>query len=182
MADAGLASEAAPLQRAALEHVLALSWVIDDGPAAAAALMRAQQYRLRRIKAAIADRWDIRPEEFDQLLSLEVQSRSQDHLVNFAQLCRTYDLSDDLFAAWLTDTGGSHPSISTANPYWHDGSRRLSVHADLRHADVHEIAWLWWLGSCQMDRLVSWGPRLASIGEAAGLPVVRLDRSAGREP
>lgn len=177
--DAGLGSEAAPLQRAALEHVLALAWVIDEGPAAAAALLRAQQHRMGKTKTAIADRWDIQPEEFDRLLSLDVPSQSQDHLVSFGHLCRLYDLADDLLAAWLTDTGGSHPSLSTANPYWHDGSRRLSTHADLGHAGVHETAWLWWLGSCEMDRLVNWGTRLATIGEPAGLPVVRLDRRSG---
>lgn len=174
--DAGLNSEAAPLQRAALEHVLALAWVIDEGSAAAAALMRAQQHRMNKIKAAIADRWDIRPEEFDSLLGLDVPTQNQDHLVSFSQLCQQYDVADDLLAAWLTDTGGSHPSISTANPYWHDSSRRLSTYADLKHAGVHETAWLWWLGSCEMDRLVDWGARLTAIGEPAGLSVVRLDR------
>ncbi len=38
LVDIGFGSEAAPLRRSVLEHVLALAWVIDEGAAAVAAL------------------------------------------------------------------------------------------------------------------------------------------------
>lgn len=180
LVDAGRGAESAPLRRAALEHALALAWVIDEGEAAIAALARAHQNRMRSIRDLLDDRWDVKAAEFERLLGFEVESQGQDHLVGFGNLVKRYDLSEDLLIAWLTDTGESHPSYLTARAYWHDGGTRLGTEGEDRPGtDVHGLAFVWWLAACQMDRLVGWGERLSEIGRPAGLPVVLLKRGPG---
>jgi hypothetical protein len=177
LVDTGFGSEAAPLRRALLEHVLALAWVIDEGPAAVAALTRAHQGRMAGIKKLMDGRWSFTDEDFEMLLSADVPSQGQDHLVAFRHLVDRYDVSDDLLIAWLSDTGESHPSFLTARAYWHDGGSRLDVVPDdAPRNDVHAIGFLWWLAACEMDHLLGWGDALAALGGPAGLPVVRVGR------
>lgn len=177
LTDNGFGSEAVPLRRALVEHLLALTWVIDQGDAAVAALTRAHQARMRRIKDLMDGTWALRDEDFEVLLSHEVPSKGHDHLVSFGQLVKTYEVSNDLLIAWLADTGESHPSYLTARAYWHDSGSRLGTEPEDRvTSDVHAIAFVWWLATCEIDVLVGWGHRLVSVGAAAGLPVLRLDR------
>lgn len=178
LADDGFGSEGAPLRRAMVEHVLALAWVIDQGEAALAALTRAHQARMRSIRDLADGTWAaLKDEDFESLLDREVPSKGQDHLVTFGQLAKTYDVSKDLLIAWLSDTGESHPSYLTARAYWHDEGSRLGIEPEERvTSDVHAIVSLWWLATCEMDALVGWGERLAPVGAAAGLPVLRLPR------
>lgn len=178
LTDDGFGTEAAPLRRALMEHALALAWVIDQGEAALAALGRAHQARMRSIRDLADGTWAaLKNEDFEDLLSHEVPSKGQDHLVTFGQLAKTYEVSSDLLIAWLADTGESHPSYLTARAYWHDTGSRLGTEPEKRvTSDVHAITFLWWLATCEMDALVGWGQRLVPVGAAAGLPVLRLNR------
>lgn len=177
LVDAGFASEAAPLRRSMLEHVLALTWVIDDGRAADASFTRAHQARMASVQKLMDGRWSITDEDFERLLSLDVPSQGQDHFVAFGQLVKQYKVSDDLLIAWLADTGESHPTFVTARAYWHDEGHRLDVvPVGGSRTDVHAIGLLWWLAACALDRLVGWGDALRDIGAPAGLPVLRLEK------
>lgn len=140
LVDTGFGSEAAPLRQALLEHVLALAWVINQGPAAVAALTRAHLGRMGSIKKLMNGRWSLTGEDFEKLLSAGVPSQGQDHRVAFRHLMDRYDVSDGLLIAWLWDSGDSHPSFLTARTYWHDGGSRLDVVPDdAARNDVHAV-------------------------------------------
>lgn len=174
--DLGLSDESAPLRRALMEHVLQLAWVIEDGAPAVRAHVRARQARMNSIRALLDDRWSIPSEVFDRLLAFDVPSEGQDHMVHFGQLVKRYgtQLSNDLLAAWLTDTGSSHPSHSTYSAYWDATSGLVTSVPARERNDVHAVGFLWWLGACQMDQVMRWGDRLNEIGKQVGLPVVYL--------
>ncbi len=173
--EAGLGSEATPLRRAALEHALALAWVIDEPDAAPPALVRAHQSRMRSIEALIDGRWDVTSADFAKLFETEVANKGQDHLVKYGQLIQTYEDSKDLLAAWLTDTGDSHPSHTTASAYWREGSLGTTA-TPKAISDVQVVAFVWWVAVCQMSRLLQWDKRLTAIGEPAGLGLVQLNK------
>jgi hypothetical protein len=186
LVDAGLGSEAAPLRRSALEHALTLAWVVDEGRPATDVLLRAHQARMRSVKQKLDDRWSVKPEDFEKLLSVEVPSAGRDHLVSFGNLAKQFDASNDLLAAWLADTGESHPSHMTASAYWHsDSSGQMSLSTTVRERaanDVHVLSFVWWLGTGEMEPLAGWSDeRLRQIGSVGGLPVTRLPRVEGRE-
>jgi hypothetical protein len=177
LTEAGLGSEAAPLHRAALEHALAMAWVIDEPDAAPASLLRAHQARLASIKKLINGTWDtISDDDFAKILDLDVATHGQDHLVGYGQLAKTYADENGLMIAWLAETGESHPTHSTASAYWRDNPPSLATTASNTGADVHQIGFIWWLASCQMDRLTGWGERLAAIGRPAGLGIIELTK------
>jgi hypothetical protein len=176
LTEADLGSEAGPLRRAALEHALALAWVIDEPDAAPASLLRAHQARLASIKKLISGTWDtISDDDVAKLLDLDIATHGQDHLVYYGHLAKLYADENGLMIAWLTETGESHPSHTTASTYWRDNPRSLATTASNNTAsDVHQVGFIWWLASCQMDRLAGWGERLAAIGRPAGLGVIEL--------
>lgn len=175
--DIGLTDESAPLRRALIEHVLQLAWIIEEGEVAVRAHVRAHQARMASVQRLLDDRWSIPAEAFDRLLTLDVPSDGKDHLVQFGQLVKRYGaVSDDLLAAWLTDTGASHPSHTTYAAYWDRGRGLVTKVAPRDRNDVHAVGYLWWLGACQIDQLTGWGAQLAGIGERVGLPVVYLRR------
>src|SRR5665213_2745047 len=91
--EAGLSSEATPLRRAALEHALALAWVIDEPDAAPAALLRAHQNRMKSIQELIDGRWTVSAADFAKVLDIEVDNTGQDHLVKYGQLIQMYENS-----------------------------------------------------------------------------------------
>ncbi len=63
------------------------------------------------IKKLMDGRWSLTDEDFEKLLSADVPSQGQDHLVAFRHVADRYDASDDLLIAWLPDTGESPPSF-----------------------------------------------------------------------
>lgn len=173
--EAGRASEAAPLRRAAFEHAVSLAWVLKEGPAAVAALTRAHQGRMRSIRNLLDDSWTVGDADFEALLALEVPSGGQDHLVRITEVIKQYGLPKSLLVAWLADTGESHPSYLTARAYWHSsGTRLLTYPGDRSRSDVFALAFIWWLASCEMGSVANWGQPLAELSELIGLPVMRL--------
>ncbi|HTC70659.1 MAG TPA: DUF5677 domain-containing protein [Acidothermaceae bacterium] len=175
--DADLTSEATPLRRAALEHALALAWVIDEPAGAPAALLRAHQNRMKSIEKLIDGSWDVTSADFARLFDVEVQSTGQDHLVQYGQLIKRYKDGDDLLVAWLTETGDSHPSHTTASAYWRTGNLATTA-APKADSDVQVVTFIWWVAACQMSRLLDWNAKLTAIGEPAGLGIVQLPKGA----
>lgn len=173
--DAGLTSEATPLRRAALEHALALAWVIDEPASAPAALMRVHQNRMRSIEKLIDSSWDLTSADFAKLFELDVENTGQDHLAQYGQLIKRYQDADGLLAAWLTETGDSHPSHTTAAAYWRTGSLSTTA-APKAASDVQVVAFIWWVAACQMSRLLGWDAQLTAIGEPVGLGIVQLPK------
>lgn len=173
--EAGRASEAAPLRRAAFEHALSLTWLLKEGPPAVAALTRAHQGRMRSIRDLLDESWTVGAPDFEALLALEVPSGGQDHLVRITEVIKKYGLPKSLLVAWLADSGESHPSYLTARAYWHNAGTRLLTYAEERpRNDVFALAFVWWLASCEMDSVAGWGHSLVELGAGVGLPVMRL--------
>ncbi len=190
LVDAGFPTQAAPLLRSAMEHVMVLGGAVDDGPAAVGALLRAHRYRMAQAKALVGDGWgSVLPEHFDAVLADEwpegmpegSEIRDDDRFLPFQHAATRYELSASLRLAWQTDSGLSHPSQVTASSYWRPtprGDRLATAARATGRPTVASAGLLWWMAACEMERLTGWGNRLAVLGEPLGLTVEPLPRCA----
>ena len=120
--DSGLAAEAWPMRRAALEHVLALQWLAEQGDDARDVVVRTHGESSRKRQEAAAKAgwlsagWPVWSEVRADA-EAAVGNASESHmLANVRERCRRYGLPGD-YAAWLIETNNSHPGWETASPY-----------------------------------------------------------------
>ena len=114
-----LQTEAAPVRRSVLEHVVALKWLVDQGAAVADILRRGAAYDATRRKAAVqAAGWtSVDTALFDAVIQDgEGLDRTNDNLLTFKQRCDRFGTEHD-WTTYLNETAQSHPSWESALPY-----------------------------------------------------------------
>lgn len=141
--DARLGECAAPLIRSALEHAVAIAWVDKGGTDALISLARGQRKWATDVQRAVAaaDAHESRegrtgwPEALRNLLSEIVASdlpkSSLDGQLHHLQRFTAVE-AFDLFVAWLSETGYSHATDASAQPYVRQQEQRFLLLSNSR--------------------------------------------------
>ncbi|WP_284990465.1 hypothetical protein [Arthrobacter sp. efr-133-TYG-120] len=120
---AGYGEEASPLVRSILEHAMRLYWVAQEGGGVVEVALRQRSESITKMRESQSGAWTYTDEEIAALEALQLQSSkesssldTQIHIRNFvdkhpAKLMPVYQ-------AWLLETQRSHPTLSSARPYY----------------------------------------------------------------
>ena len=128
--DQDLGAVAAPLLRCAMEHAVGIAWLSMVGPQGVRTLSRARQKwasDVKKARAAANDKGEEREpgregwpreleEVIDRLLEIEVPPSPTDKDAHVLHRFATAG-AEDLFVAWLNETGYSHASEASALAY-----------------------------------------------------------------
>jgi hypothetical protein len=125
LADDGYATEAAPLVRTMIEHAIGLWWLVEERGTAFQVLVRARSRTMQRFQEAQETGWTLEGPESQQLLQdaidLETDQATvtRDFMQHVKNQAVAYGLGS-LYQAWLIETGYSHASLSSAQPYYNE--------------------------------------------------------------
>jgi hypothetical protein len=111
----GYSHEAAPMRRSLVEHSAFLLWLAEAPDGAVDSLLWKHQKRIGQMRAAMRGEWPVPEEAFD-VLDITVAESSERTYLAFAHLCQRFQLQE-IYVVWLTETGLTHPSFSSAAAY-----------------------------------------------------------------
>lgn len=124
--EGGFGSEAWPMRRNVIEHVLALRWLAEKGNDARDVVIRAHGESARRRQEAASGAgwasagWPVWEEVREDAEAATGNITESNILTNVRERCDRYGQPSD-FAGWLIETNNSHPSWETAQPYLDPG-------------------------------------------------------------
>ena len=136
--DAGLASAASPLVRAAIEYAVGMHWLRQVGDAGLGGLHNSHQRWAKNLKRALATaeaqdlhaddpKW---PAAWAELIA-EIESKpGAPHVKGGGNIAERFEITElaHVYVAWLSETSLSHATQASATPYLEqiDGSYKLS--------------------------------------------------------
>jgi hypothetical protein len=123
LSETGLAEEAAPLLRSAVEHSMWLWWLQADRGKVIEVLRRRQGESLGKIKKAQSVGWSLDAPTLQTIEALIREANKQhaelDTYGNLAHMARRFkDDIGNLYPVWLYDTQTSHATLQSASAYY----------------------------------------------------------------
>lgn len=112
----GFDPEAAPMRRSLIEHALALQWIGHSPDEAFDVHAANHQYEVKKFANKPGSESAVPPETLDALLALELNGGQEAHLGHTYDLATKYG-PNGAYTGWWYETGGSHPSWRSAQPY-----------------------------------------------------------------
>jgi hypothetical protein len=184
MQRSGLATESFPLRRAALEHTLALRWVAEVGNEVLDVVVRAHAHgSTKRQQAQAAAGWPSATQavwnDIVEDAARATGNVGESHiLTNLTARVEKYGSPNDL-AAWLIETGRSHPGWFTAEPYWDKerGAELLVPVSNGSRLDASFCSSNLLRSLVAMNRMMEnpvWDDRLRAMGERYRLLLERI--------
>ncbi|MFM9275111.1 hypothetical protein [Pseudarthrobacter sp. NKDBFgelt] len=117
----GYAVEASPLRRSAIEHVIRLQWARTVDPSSLVELaLKYRAWSLEKVKNA-ASKGSPLPEGALELIEELAGEADPEHPGSYKDLTSLmHDVPDYmiLYQGWLTETQESHPTLTSAAPYF----------------------------------------------------------------
>ncbi|HEX9228519.1 MAG TPA: DUF5677 domain-containing protein [Arthrobacter sp.] len=119
----GYGEEASPLVRSALEHAIRLYWVAQVGAGAVEVALRERSMSINRMRESQSEGWSYTDEEIAALEELQAESSTDFRSLDTFRNLRNFVLAHPeqlkpAYQAWLLETQRSHPTLTSARPYY----------------------------------------------------------------
>jgi hypothetical protein len=120
---AGYGEEASPLVRSILEHAVRLYWVAQEGAGAVEVALRQRSETITRMRESQSAAWSYTDEEIAALEALQMESSKESLTLDTQSSMRNFvgkhpAKLKPVYQAWLLETQRSHPTLSSARPYY----------------------------------------------------------------
>lgn len=142
---AGYGEESSPLIRSMLEHAMRLYWIAQEGGGVVEVALRQRSGSIAKMRESQSAAWTYSEEEIAALEALQQEageeSSSLDNQVHIRNFVNKHpERLMPIYQAWLLETQRSHPTLSSARPYYTIEDLEAGYTLDLEPDEVdHQI-------------------------------------------